>query len=201
MTMILPPLDTVRPEVAVFARLMELKLRQNDHKGGWKNWCPNEALVRLREEANEVAKELTPPRCSCREINCEHALSQAFWKPDPERTGMEAADVANFAMMIADMAGAFAGFGRDMENGIRVWKIGGGDGEYEWVAAKTEAEAVEHYQEATGDPETTPTAEQVGDLDEAELIDLEDPEGAKMTYRSMIARYTDFPVIIATSNY
>jgi hypothetical protein len=40
----IPTLAEVRPEVAAFARLMEYKLRLNDHKGGWKDWNPHDAL-------------------------------------------------------------------------------------------------------------------------------------------------------------
>ena len=76
-----------RREVAAFARLMERELRANDHKGGWKAWQTVSALVRLREETDELATAL-------------------LRNESPSVIGEEAADIANFAMMIADMAGA-----------------------------------------------------------------------------------------------
>ena len=75
----------VRPEVAIFARKMHEKLNDNDHKGGWDN-CSFEFLMgRLLEEVSELYIELYNG-------NSDSVIS-------------EAADVANFAMMIADQAG------------------------------------------------------------------------------------------------
>lgn len=81
----------LRPEVAAFAQLMERELRVNDHKGGWQYEDPLCLLDRLREES--------------RELKC--AVGGAI-TPDPDSVGSEAADVANFAMMIADVCGALA---------------------------------------------------------------------------------------------
>lgn len=83
------PVDGWRPEVRAFADLMEAQLRKNDHKGGWKNDRPHALLKRLYDEAAELG----------------HAMpyDDDF---DPENVGWEAADVANFAMMIADVCGA-----------------------------------------------------------------------------------------------
>lgn len=76
----------LRPEVAAFAQLMEQKLRENDHKGGWAD-DPASALVeRVVEEAAELAEEWGSPRPS-------------FY------TVWEAVDVANMAMMVADVLG------------------------------------------------------------------------------------------------
>jgi len=70
----------IRKEVMWFARRMELKLRENDHKDHWTG-CDFEYLFRrLMEESTEL-----------------HA---AFLDDQID----EAADVANFAMMIADNA-------------------------------------------------------------------------------------------------
>lgn len=70
-----------RKEVEIFSLCMEEKLRRNDHKGGWEN-CTNEDLFeRLRDEVTEL----------------ESALAN-----EPDVNIMyEAADIANFAMMIA----------------------------------------------------------------------------------------------------
>lgn len=74
-----------RPEVRAFADLMEAKLRENDHKPGWKRDHPADLMDRLKEELAE--------------------LHDALFAGDLELIGPEAADVANFAMMIADVYG------------------------------------------------------------------------------------------------
>lgn len=74
----------VRPEVARFALLMEAKLRANDGKK--RHWldCPLQYLsLRLTQERKELAA----------------ALGQG------SGVGAECADIANFAMMIADKVG------------------------------------------------------------------------------------------------
>lgn len=75
----------LRPEVLAFAQAMENQLRANDHKGGWKGCDYAWLFGRLLEEVKELEREVTR--------DGEHILS-------------EAADVANFAMMIADVCGA-----------------------------------------------------------------------------------------------
>lgn len=76
----------IRAEVLRFASLMELRLRQNDHKPGWDGESLRDLLVRLRQEASELSKEIGKRECDL----CEGKVAE------------EAADVANFAMMIAD---------------------------------------------------------------------------------------------------
>ena len=70
---------SARPEVQWFAEQMEAALKRNDHKGGWllcdRLWLQRRLLSKFRE--------------LCAEIR-------------PEMVMREAADVANFAMMIAD---------------------------------------------------------------------------------------------------
>ena len=88
--------EGIRQEVLVFARLMEKELRANDHKRGWKNDSAVILAQRVREEADELweaAKAYcwnypNSPRACDREIIAE-----------------EAADVANMAMMVADVSG------------------------------------------------------------------------------------------------
>lgn len=72
-----------RPVVSAFARVMERKLQYNKSKGHWGD-CPVEWLIeRLREEVDE--------------------LEAAVKANVPARVAQhEAADVGNFAMMIAD---------------------------------------------------------------------------------------------------
>lgn len=81
----------MRPEVLNFAMAMEHKLRKNDRKGkqGWKTYNSEELLERLRQETTEL----------------ETALR--FSLTTPSDILSEAADVANFAMMIADVSGSF----------------------------------------------------------------------------------------------
>ena len=74
-----------RRQVAWFAEQMEQQLALNDHKGGWDGCSTEWLLTRLLEEARELSITLTDDS-------------------SPERIFAEAADVANFAMMIADVA-------------------------------------------------------------------------------------------------
>ena len=67
-----------------FAQVMEKKLRENDHKSGWSKMSYNELLVRLRQETDELAR--------------------AIGSGSDSAVVSEAADVANFAMFIADNA-------------------------------------------------------------------------------------------------
>lgn len=87
----MPNLD-VRPEVAAFALLMEARLRANDDKPGWKEGDAFQLMERIHEEAFEL----------------DGAIRESFYPGGKNRTGEEAADVANFAMMIADLCGALA---------------------------------------------------------------------------------------------
>ena len=90
-----PPAEGWRPEVRAFADLMEQQLRANDHKGGWKDCKPLELWRRIGEESHELFLEIW------RDRSIEDPVPA-----DPGRVGREAADVANFAMMIADVCGA-----------------------------------------------------------------------------------------------
>lgn len=76
----------LREEVRWFAELMELQLQRNDHKGGWKECSVEWLLKRLLEEAGEVY--------------------EAYATDGPAgqgKTEEECADVANFALMIAEI--------------------------------------------------------------------------------------------------
>jgi NTP pyrophosphatase (non-canonical NTP hydrolase) len=73
----------VRTEVARFALAMEAKLRANDHKRPWR-YCPLQYLsMRLTQERRELVDAIAARK---------------------DVIG-ECADVANFAMMIADKVG------------------------------------------------------------------------------------------------
>jgi len=84
---------SLRPELASFARIMEERLRANDHKGGWAD-CDNRWLtLRLVEEVGELAQKMA-------------AWGDWYGRQEEMRQELEGecADVANFAMMIADNA-------------------------------------------------------------------------------------------------
>ena len=91
-----------RAEVREFARHMEAKLRENDHKGGWNDCERGWLLRRLGQEVGELRRALRAN---------EQRLQRAAWTDigrdaSRRRIAREAADVANFAMMIADASGA-----------------------------------------------------------------------------------------------
>ncbi len=72
----------LRKEVKWFASRMEAKLKANDHKGGWHNEYAEYFLSRMTDEFEELVAALETG-------NTEKSIS-------------ECADVANFAMMLAD---------------------------------------------------------------------------------------------------
>ncbi|HUT60667.1 MAG TPA: hypothetical protein VNA25_22710 [Phycisphaerae bacterium] len=80
-----------RPEVRAFATLMEERLRANDAEKGMAGWkaAPADRLM----------------ACLFREVA---ELGVAVHKLGPDDIAHEAADVANFAMMVADVCGALA---------------------------------------------------------------------------------------------
>lgn len=76
--------EGVRAPVLQFAVLMERKLKANDHKGTWEHCDLPYLIRRLKQEVMELERVVfTGDR-------------------NPEEIGGEAADVANFAMMLAD---------------------------------------------------------------------------------------------------
>lgn len=88
----------VRKEVAAFALLMEEVLKANDHKGDWKEASMDELLYLVDGELTEVSEAIDP---------YEEALSAGEDTTlVSKHLGKEAADIANYAMMIADNSGA-----------------------------------------------------------------------------------------------
>lgn len=81
-----------RPEVLFMALNMEMELRNNDGKSGWKSDQAHRLYDRLCTESNELAQALD---------------GDAKGKVNKDKVRKEAADVANFAMMIADVCGAY----------------------------------------------------------------------------------------------
>lgn len=88
------PIPTmVRPEVAAFAALMEQRLRENDHKPGWQDDHPQGLSDLCTIKAGKLAD------CVGR------LLDDGVRNLDANRNAVPitAADVANFAMMTADV--------------------------------------------------------------------------------------------------
>jgi hypothetical protein len=79
------PILHARPSVIAFARAMEARLAANDHKGGWDHEPASYFLERIEEELKELKRAL------------KHKLL-------PAAVLHEAADVANFLMMLAESA-------------------------------------------------------------------------------------------------
>lgn len=83
-----------RTEVEWFADAMEAKLKKNDHKAHWEGMAPDDLLRRLHQEVSELRTEVV-------------GWSQERFVTAGERVRRrvlaEAADVANFALMIADV--------------------------------------------------------------------------------------------------
>lgn len=81
----------VRKVVADFALVMERKLCEKDHKGGWDDMDFGVLLIMLREEVQELDDAIETYKDTPDDENLEDII-------------LESADIANFAMMIADTA-------------------------------------------------------------------------------------------------
>jgi hypothetical protein len=83
----------LRPVVLWFAQQMELRLRENDHKGGWHEMDPSNLVMRAQDELSELEDAVD-----------EHPMDD----DDPENADAnaacirEAADIANMVLMVAD---------------------------------------------------------------------------------------------------
>lgn len=73
----------LREPLREFAAHMEDVLRRNDHKGGWQNMTHHHLIFRIKDETAELVK--------------------AVRRGDNDGIMDEAADIANFAMMIYDV--------------------------------------------------------------------------------------------------
>jgi hypothetical protein len=85
------PAVTCRASVLWFAEQMELALRRNDHKGGWE----------------AMGKEILVDLCADELDELRQCWDKATGKQVRSSSDIiaEAADVANFAMMVADLSG------------------------------------------------------------------------------------------------
>ena len=84
---------TLRPELAAFAELQERVLKKNDWKGGWQTMTVRQMLWRLHEEVLELHEA---------SVAWDTRSAAPLLDQGPERVCIEAADVANFAMFIAE---------------------------------------------------------------------------------------------------
>lgn len=96
-------LPAVRESVMWFSREMEAKLAINDHKGGWAACDVRWLLKRLNEELEELQNVIMTRQLESGYRSAGEGLS--LIDTDNEAIIKEAADVANFAMMIADYYG------------------------------------------------------------------------------------------------
>lgn len=90
-----------RTEVNKFAEAMEVELKENDYKGGWKECSLDFLINKLEEEVNELknmAKQYDYVRHKKLLPNYEQAMEH-----NRKCLLSEAADVGNIAMMIADI--------------------------------------------------------------------------------------------------
>lgn len=92
---------SIRSEVKAFASHMEAKLRENDHKGGWGDCDFGYLVKRLDEESAELRSAVSALKTALSDADAPPELVRMV----KEAVRNEAADVANFAMMIADNAG------------------------------------------------------------------------------------------------
>lgn len=98
-----PMLPAVRESVMWFSKEMEAKLAKNDHKGGWAACDVRWLLNRLNEELEELENIISTRDLESGYRSVGEGLS--IIDTDNEAIIKEAADVANFAMMVADRFG------------------------------------------------------------------------------------------------
>lgn len=97
--------DSVRPEVAAFALLMERELRANDHKTGWKGVDRLRLARHMRQEADELCDLLHEHKKSGID---QKAMRYSADDTVQDAVAEEAADVANMALMVADVCGCLS---------------------------------------------------------------------------------------------
>jgi hypothetical protein len=99
---------TLRPVVQRFAELMEAKLKENDKKGGWGNCSTAYLSRRCGNELGELRAAVNRGKHWVRQSTFLSGRGPVISDNEELRLliGREAADVANFAMMIADVCGA-----------------------------------------------------------------------------------------------
>lgn len=99
-------MNGLRGEVLAFALLMERELRENDHKGGWDECGPGWLLRRLGQEVDELRRAMKRHEDLRRKNYLDPGEQSVHLERARRELASEAADVANFAMMIVDVCGA-----------------------------------------------------------------------------------------------
>lgn len=84
----IPEKQYARPEVKSFSDIMEFKLRANDYKGGWTSDDPNSLFAKLEDKVRDMSMSLEGHK---------HDAKMDAWD-----LIYVAADIANYAMMVAD---------------------------------------------------------------------------------------------------
>ncbi len=92
-----------RPEVRWFAELMEQKLKVFDTKLNWEDMHPGYALRRLHEEFDELRDLLVKDSAEVHTTGADQIYYSTKKEFSREAVIEEAVDLANFAMMIADV--------------------------------------------------------------------------------------------------
>jgi NTP pyrophosphatase (non-canonical NTP hydrolase) len=87
----------IRADVQWFGMQMSIKLDENDHKTGWESLTFGKLLTRLKQETGELERRIGPHRG----IDPVGNTPEDAANIDIDEVIREAADVANFAMMIA----------------------------------------------------------------------------------------------------
>ena len=88
----------IRTEVKEFSEIMEYKLKENDSKGGWSECEIDWLIERMEGEIDELKNALWKRR-----NDWGRSVSEGFiFVASDEDIQKECADIANFAMMIAD---------------------------------------------------------------------------------------------------
>lgn len=100
----------LRPKVVAFAQAMERKLRKNDDKGGWSHCGTGWLLGRLLEEVYELADLARVDAVTLGMLGIVVDRVRRFQPTMKAHAAVEtirdeAADVANFTMMLTDVCG------------------------------------------------------------------------------------------------
>ncbi len=98
----LPQLKDCRPEVLEFARFMEMVLRENDHKGTWKDCTFDYLLDKLDEEVKELHECFWYPDSRSENFGLWNDSMPRFPALGAGKILREPGDVANVAMFIFD---------------------------------------------------------------------------------------------------
>jgi len=96
-------IQNCRPEVLEFARFMEMVLRENDHKGTWKNCTFDYLLEKLDEEVKELHECFWYPDSRSDYVPLTGGDSMPRWAVKSVPAIMrEPGDVGNVAMFLFD---------------------------------------------------------------------------------------------------